>query len=134
MVFGGSQLLMDIEPAYRMIVQNPIIHGWTHTLAGAATIGLIATFSGKPASEFVLRLLRYPRPTMAWSAAVAGAYAGTFSHVFFDAIMHSDMMPWSPLSESNRILGLMSIGSLHITCVSLGLVGAVLFFVNHRQD
>jgi len=134
MVFGGSQVLMDIEPAYRMIVQDPIIHGWTHTLAGAAAIGLIATISGKPVSEFVLRLLRYPRPSMLWSASVAGAFAGTFSHIFFDAIMHSDMMPWSPLSESNRILGLVSIGSLHITCVLLGLVGTVLFFSNYKQS
>lgn len=133
MVFGGSQVLMDIEPGYRMIVQDPIIHGPTHTLAGAAAIGLIATLSGKPISEFVLRLFRYPGATMTWSASATGAFAGTFSHIFFDAIMHSDMMPWAPLSESNTILGMMSIGSLHIMCVLLGLVGAVLFFSNSKR-
>lgn len=134
MVFGGSQVLMDIEPGYRMIVQDSIIHGPSHTLAGAAVIGLIATLSGKPISEFVLRLLRYARPTMSWSAAATGALAGTFSHIFFDAIMHSDMMPWAPLSDSNRILGLISVGSLHIMCVFLGVIGAVLFFSNHERS
>lgn len=134
MVFGGSQVLMDIEPGYRMIVQDSIIHGPTHTLAGAAIIGLIATLSGKPISEFALRQIRYPKPTMSWPAAVAGAFVGTFSHVFFDAIMHTDMMPWAPLSESNELLGLVSIGSLHIICVILGVIGGVLFLYRNRHN
>ncbi len=134
MVFGGSQVLMDIEPAYRMIGHDLIIHGPTHTLAGAAVIGSIATLSGKPISEFVLRRLAYTKAAMTWTAAATGAFAGTFSHIFFDAIMHADMMPWAPLSGSNKLLGLISINALHISCVALGAIGAVLFFANNRGN
>jgi len=134
MVFGGSQVLMDIEPGYRMIVQDPIVHGPSHTLAGALVIGLIATASGKPISEFILRLLRYPKATMSWAAAAAGAFAGTFSHILLDGIMHTDMMPWWPLSESNNLLGVISIDSLHIICLVLGIIGAVLFYVSDRRS
>jgi hypothetical protein len=134
MVFGGSQVLMDIEPGYRMIVQDPIVHGPSHTLPGALIIGLIATGSGKPISEFVLRLLRYPNATMSWAAAAVGAFAGTFSHILLDGIMHTDIMPWAPLSESNNLLGVISIDSLHIICLVLGIIGAVLFYVSDRQS
>lgn len=132
MVFGGSQVLMDLEPGFRMIVHDPILHGPTHTLGGAAAIGLISTISGKPISEYVLKLIGYARPKMPWLAAAIGAFAGTFSHIFFDAIMHSDMMPWAPLSETNGLLGVISIGSLHMICLILGVVGAMLFFARSR--
>ena len=134
MVFGGSQVLMDIEPAYRMLTLNPVVHGPSHTLAGAALIGLIAMGSGKPIGELVLRQLRYRNAAISWTAAAAGAFAGTFSHILFDAVMHADMMPWIPLSESNELLGIASINTLHITCAVLGSIGAVLFFVTTRNN
>ena len=134
MVFGGSQVLMDLEPGYRMIVEDSIIHGPSHTLAGAAVIGIIATLSGKPISEFVLRRTGYQRPSMTWLAAATGAFAGTFSHIFFDAIMHADMMPWMPISNSNGLLGLVSIGTLHIMCLLLGVIGAGWVFVRRSSN
>ena len=134
MVFGGSQVLMDLEPGYRMIVEDSIIHGPSHTLAGAAIIGVIATLSGKPISEFALRQVKFPRPKVTWFAATAGAFAGTFSHILFDAIMHADMLPWAPLADSNGLLGLISIGALHIMCVVLGAIGALLILANRMGN
>jgi hypothetical protein len=133
MVFGGSQVLMDIEPAYRMIVSDPVIHGPSHTLVGASVIGLIATAIGKPISQLVLRQFHFQDANITWTAAANGAFAGTFSHILFDAVMHSDMMPWMPLSKSNELLGLVSINTLHITCALLGILGAMLFYANSRQ-
>ncbi len=133
MVFGGSQVLIDIEPGYRMISGDSVLHGPSHTLAGALAIGAIATITGKPISEFVLKLLQYPWPNISWVAAAFGAFSGTFSHLFFDAIMHSDMSPWAPLSDSNGLLGVISLSTLHILCVVLGLVGALLFLIHYRN-
>lgn len=133
MVFGGSQVLIDIEPGYRMIVGDVVIHGPSHTLGGAAIIGMIATLAGKPISEYVLRAIRYPRPVMTWAAAAMGAFIGTFSHVLLDAIMHADMLPWSPISESNQLLGSMSLASLHLTCAGLGIVSAVIFISMEKK-
>lgn len=133
MVFGGSQVLIDIEPAYRMIAGDPVVHGPSHTIMGALAIGAIATIIGKPISEFVLHLFRYPWPSMSWVAAALGAFLGTFSHLFFDAIMHSDMKPWAPFSDSNGLLGIISLSNLHILCVVLGLIGAWLYFKRLRK-
>lgn len=133
MIFGGSQVLIDIEPGYRMIVGDSVLHGPSHTIAGAIAIGVIATVIGKPVSEFFLQLFRYPRPKIPWQAAALGAFLGTFSHLAFDAVMHSDMIPWAPLSSSNGLLGIISISNLYILCVILGLIGAWLFFDNHEK-
>lgn len=133
MVFGGSQVLIDIEPGYRMFAGDAVLHGPSHTLAGALAIAVLATVTGKPISEFVLRRIAYPKPSISWSAAAAGALVGTTSHLVFDAIMHADMMPWAPLSESNGLLGLMSLSSLHLMCVLLGIGGALMFGIRYRR-
>ena len=133
MVFGGSQVLIDLEPAYRMSVGDPILHGPSHTLAGALVIGIIATLIGKPISEVALRLINYPRPKMNWIAAANGAFCVTFSHLFFDAIVHADMMPWASISDSNGLLFSLSVSELHLLCIGLGIVGALLYFSGWRR-
>jgi len=126
-------VLIDIEPGYRMLAGDAVLHGPSHTIAGALAIGAIATAIGKPVSEFVLRRIRYPDPDISWLAAASGAFLGTFSHLFFDAIMHADMAPWAPFSASNGLLGIISLSHLHILCVALGLVGALLYFVHYKK-
>ena len=123
MVFGGAQVLMDIEPLVRICQEAPILHGYTHTIGGAAVIGIIATLTGKPISGLVLTRLGIPHYPMSWLASAIGAFVGTYSHVLLDAIMHADMQPWWPLSAENQLLGSISVETLHIVCVICGLLG-----------
>ena len=111
MVFGGAQVLMDIEPLVGMIQGSAVLHGYTHTLAGALLIGSVAGAIGKPVSAFVLKKLRMLHQPFTWLAAFTGAFAGTFSHLVFDALMHADMRPWWPLADSNDLLGLVPLGT-----------------------
>jgi len=123
MVFGDSQVLMDIEVLVRMDLGTPVLHGYTHTLPGALAIGAISTLSGKPLSEFVLRWRRIPCYPISWPVAAISAFAGTFSHIVLDAIVHADMQPWWPLSTGNRLLGWMGYEELQGWCVVLGIIG-----------
>ena len=122
MVFGGSQVMMDIEPLVGIFRGSFVLHGPTHTLPGALAIGTLAGLIGRPISTFVLRWLRIPHHPFTWTASFIGAYAGTFSHVVLDAIMHPDMQPWRPLSTQNQLLAILSAEWLHLACV----LGAVL--------
>ena len=132
MVFGGSQVLIDLEPGYKMLIGNTVLHGPSHTLTGAVLIGAIATITGKPISEFVLRRGGYPAWRISWLAAATGAFLGTFSHLVFDALMHADMMPWAPLSPHNALLGQLSLTTLHWLCGILGGIGLALFLLQGR--
>ena len=57
MVFGGAQVLMDIEPLIGILRGWDVLHGYTHTLLGALVIGTIAGIIGKPISAVVLKWL-----------------------------------------------------------------------------
>ena len=126
MVFGGAQVLMDIEPLVGILRGWPVLHGYTHTVAGALVIGTLAGFIGRPLSEYALRLLRIAHPPFGWGSAFAGAYVGTFSHVGLDAIMHADMAPFWPLLASNPWLGAVSIETLHLACYAAAGLGGLL--------
>lgn len=126
MVFGGAQVMMDIEPLLGLIQNKAVLHGYTHTLAGALLIGIAAGLIGKPVSAYVLRRSGVPHQALTWAAAFAGAFGGTFSHILFDALMHADMRPWWPLADTNGLLGLVPLDTLHLACVAMAAVGGVL--------
>jgi hypothetical protein len=133
MVFGGAQVLMDIEPLIGIIRNKAVLHGYTHTLAGALAIGLVAALIGKPISTAALRLLKVRHRPLTWTASVAGGFIGTFSHVLFDAIMHADMQPWWPLAQGNGLLGIVPLSWLHWGCLGFGLAGMMLMGVQASQ-
>ena len=132
-IFGYSQILMDLEPLFRLLRGDDIIHGYSHTYVGAILIGLITIATGKWLCEFGLRVwneifvfkfLQVPTQ-ISWSTAIISTYIGVFSHVLLDSVMHSDMRPWAPFSEVNGALHYISVGQLHQFCLILGAIGAV---------
>jgi hypothetical protein len=123
LVFGGAQVLMDIEPLFAIVRGWPSLHGVTHTILGALVIGLVAGAIGRPISEFVLRLLRIMHHPMTWPASFVSGLVGTYSHIGLDAVMHRDMDPLWPFAAGNPLLGLMSVEGLHVLCLVAGLLG-----------
>jgi hypothetical protein len=125
MVFGGTQVLMDIEPLVGLIRGSEVLHGYSHTLPGAALIGLVAGLIGRPISAFSLRLLRIRHAPFTWTAAFAGAWLGSFSHILLDGLMHGDMLPFWPLAHRNLLLDRFSYEAIHLLCLALGVLGAL---------
>lgn len=64
--------------------------------------------------------------SISWASAVTGAFVGTYSHVFLDSIMHADMRPFAPWSGASPLLGIVSVGGLHVACLLGGVLGALL--------
>jgi len=137
MLFGFSQVAIDIEPLVHIIRHEDVLHGFTHTYLGATPVALVALFAGRPLCQFLLNFwtpdpysrflywLRGPK-VISWPAATAGAFVGTYSHVFLDSIMHADMHPLAPLSPANALLKAIPVESLHVVCVLSGLAGMLL--------
>lgn len=116
---------MDIEPLIGIIRGDAVLHGWSHTLAGAAVIGLIAGWIGRPISMRVLGWLRIRNRPFPWHASFCGALVGAFSHLILDGLMHADMRPLWPLLTDNSLLGLVTVGQLHLACLALGAIGVL---------
>jgi membrane-bound metal-dependent hydrolase YbcI (DUF457 family) len=58
-----------------------------------------------------------------------GAFAGTWSHVVLDSVMHDDIAPFAPFSDANPLLHLVSLATLHWTCAGAGAVALVVLLV-----
>lgn len=138
MVFGGSQVLMDVEPLVRILRGDDILHGFSHTVLGAFLVALVAGLIGRPISLFVLDLLKIRHRRFGWGVSFLTAFVGTFSHVVLDALMHSDMRPFWPLAETNPLLGLISVPVIHLLClasaVSAGCIAGARFLIQRKSS
>jgi len=133
-VFILSQVLIDLEPLYFMITDDPPLHRFLHTYVGACVIFLICIVIGKPLGQLWLRLWNktmspghhsrlHCNEAITFKATIISAFIGAFSHVFIDSIMHADVHPFSPWSESNFLLGTIDLLGLHFSLFALGTVG-----------
>jgi LexA-binding, inner membrane-associated putative hydrolase len=136
-VFGVSQVAMDLEVLVRIVRHDPVLHGFTHTYLGATLVAAVSALAGRPLGQLILnrlrpdpedRFLTWLRgpPRLSWPVAITSALAGTWSHVALDSLMHADMNPWRPFSDGNGLLGAVSIEALHLGCVASAIAGALL--------
>jgi membrane-bound metal-dependent hydrolase YbcI (DUF457 family) len=133
MVFGWSQILIDIQPLVVLLTQKGELHGFSHTYLGATLIAIVSALTGKYFGEIGLRIIDMSiYNPINWRVAIVSAFIGTYSHVFIDSIMHSDIEPFAPFTTSSQFLGMVSIPTLHILCVVSGVIGGAGFYlVNH---
>ena len=136
MVFGWTQIVMDIQPLIVMITGEGHLHGFTHTYIGATLIAIFSALTGKYLSELGLKILgiyNEQQINIAWWVSFLSAFIGSFSHVYLDSIMHTDVEPFYPVTLTNNFHGMVSIETLHKLCLYSGLIGAVIYYVvNYR--
>jgi len=126
MIFGGSQVLMDLEPLVRIIRGDPALHGPSHTVVGAFGIAAMSALIGRPVSEYVLRLSGTGHLRIPWTVALASAFIGTYSHIGLDAVMHRDMRPFWPFALTNPLLNVISVPDLHLLCIACSVLGVTI--------
>ena len=133
MVFGWSQIVMDIQPLWVLINGHGHLHGFSHTFIGGSILAVVSAFTGKYLSEFGLILLGISKASqpikISWLVAFVSAFVGCFSHVVFDSIMHSDVQPFYPITLNNPMLDFITVSSLHKFFLYSGLVGAAMFYL-----
>jgi hypothetical protein len=123
MIFSGSQVLMDVEPLVHMIRGDPVLHGVSHTVAGALGIGIASAAIGRPVCSTLLE--RSGIIAISWRVAWFSAFVGTYSHIALDAVMHKDMNPLWPFDHGDALLGAVSVTALHLLCIASGVVGGL---------
>ena len=142
LVFGVSQVLIDVEPLVRILRGDRVLHGWTHTIGGALVIGAVAALVSRAPVNWWLRQLRrspgdagaaWLSPDVGWRAAFLSSWIGTGSHLVFDAVMHADMHPLAPFTLTNPLLGIVPLDVLHLGLVAAGVVGLVLLAADARR-
>ncbi len=131
MVFGWTQIVMDIQPLIVIITGEGHLHGFTHTYVGAVLIAIVAALSGKYFSELGLQILGMAKEQpviILWRVAFLSAFIGSFSHVLLDSIMHNDVEPLFPITHINNLHGFVSVETLHKFCFYSGLIGTAIYY------
>jgi hypothetical protein len=134
--FCAANGVVDLEPAYYMFTGQFPLHRFMHTLTGA-TVGWLVVLAAFVSMRRLDRWLRLP-DLFQWKAlaplsVAIGAALGTYSHLLLDGIMHGDMFPFAPISDSNPLLGAISLEALHASCVAAGAAGLALLWLRQRR-
>ena len=136
MIFGWSQIIIDIQPLIVLMTGRGSLHGLTHTFIGASFLAVIAALTGKSISEWFLRRLELPQirfsTSISWPVAFISAFLGTFIHIILDSVMHSDMEPFYPVISGNHLHGAVAVSVLHKLCLVAGVIGCIVYVIVNK--
>ena len=135
-VFLFTQIVIDLEPLYFMLHGEWPIHRFFHTYLGATVVSIIGITVGRPLCGVLITItkqrLRVTKQELLlatnrikFTAALSGAFIGSYSHVALDSIMHSDVKPFAQFSEINPLLNAISSIELHLYCATAGIFGII---------
>jgi membrane-bound metal-dependent hydrolase YbcI (DUF457 family) len=142
--FGIAQIAMDIEPGIGMLTGSRELHGFSHTIVGAIMIAFVVILispticsaifrkANKELGHYRVTWLIFPE-RWRYRDVLFSALFGTLSHVVLDSIMHTDIRPLAPFSESNPIFGLISHDSVYEICTLSGIVGIFIWVLVSRR-
>ena len=141
--FGIAQVAMDVEPGIRMVLGTEALHGPTHTILGALVIAFLVMLIAPSICNHLLakwnkEVIYYKRPWLVHlgpvskTAVIMGACFGTLSHVILDSLMHHDIHPLSPFSQTNPFMGLLTHDGLYQACTIAGVLGITAWLVSQR--
>jgi hypothetical protein len=136
-MFVFTNVVIDVEPLYFMLIEDWPIHRFCHTYLGATVAAVACFFVGRPVCSWALRLWnsRLDAAQLRWLGvetriaalpALSGALIGAWSHVLLDSLMHPDMDPLAPFMKGNAMLQFVTLGQLELFCVVTGALGAVI--------
>jgi membrane-bound metal-dependent hydrolase YbcI (DUF457 family) len=134
LAYCTTNVLIDVESLYNLINRRNQVHAFFHTYIGAtvvvaATIGLFLFLKWFARRFWFPNILGW-RDLKAKQVAI-GAALGGYSHVLLDSVMHFDIRPLAPVSDSNALLSVVSLSTLHLACVGLGIAGLLGVAIRH---
>ena len=132
--FGMAQVAIDVEPGVRMALGTDVLHGATHTFLGALLVAFLVMLIAPSICNYLLtkwnkEVIHYKIPGLAHAGSVSktaiitGALFGTLSHVVLDGLMHNDIHPLSPFSQTNPFMGLITHDGIYQACTIAGVLG-----------
>lgn len=118
-----ASVIIDIHTGLAMlgVVSGPV-HGVATTFAGATVAALLVAggiwLFRDTVTAFTPSRLQQERTPM---RVLLAAFAGTYSHVFLDAMLYAEVLPFMPL-PGNPFLGLLSLPVVYAVTAAAGLI------------
>lgn len=124
--FIVTQIIIDFEVLWNAYWGHPRLHTLLHSYLGSVlAMGLGAVFIF--GFIYIANKFFYKKYSYNIRAHFIGLIIGAWSHVFLDSMMHGDLFPFYPLSESQPLLGRVSLFDLHAFCVLSFFIGGLIY-------
>lgn len=133
-IFLLTQFFIDLETAWNILRGHERLHTFFHTYLGSLVVIFLVLVSAHLHNMIIGSMKRLGNKSSIFGAfefrsTLVGATLGVLSHVFLDSIMHADMMPLEPFSNSNPLFHRISVLDLHLFCLfSFAMAGIVYGF------
>lgn len=132
LAFCAANVLIDVESLYNLVNQRHPVHAFFHTYIGA-TLVVVAVVAlllvGRAFAKRVWLPDVFGWQALSPSQVGLGAGLGAYSHVALDSVMHHDIQPLAPFSAANALLSVVSLNTLHLACIGLGILGVLVLGV-----
>ena len=134
-VFTLTNIIIDTEVIYYILTIGEASHKFFHTFFGSTIVAPICEkvleyWNKNLQNEKSLSKLKWlaTGTKITILSSVSGAFVGAYSHILLDSFMHIDVKPLG-----NNMLGIISIDTLHLSCVALFLIGVVIYFLKRKS-
>lgn len=134
--FCIANVLIDVEPLYFMVTGQYPLHRFFHTFIGASvmiamTCVLFITARAFAARYWLPNLFEWRQ--LGLLPVALGAAAGSYSHAILDGIMHDDVEPFWPFSHANPWWRIVSLDTLHWSCLAAAGLASVMLLVRRTR-
>ncbi len=130
--FALANAAMDAEPLFRFLASRTPHYGASHSIAGAMLIAIAVGRFGQPVIARAWQLYERSAGNAADAIRItkvqmwAGALLGAGTHLLLDALIHPDVHPLLPLSDSNPVLHVAWTQGVYLGCILSGMAGMLL--------
>ena len=131
LVFCAANVLIDVEPLYYMMTGQARLHRFFHTYIGATLVAMATVVMFWGAKRLRLSNI-FDWRQLSTRAVTIGAFLGAWSHIVIDSVMHADIRPFAPFSDTNPLLEIVSLRALHLFCLVTGAAGLAVVVVRRQ--
>lgn len=140
--FVAVQVVIDCETLYHLIHRDWRVHRELHSLVGGAAVGVAMGIAAWLAGSMFIRrsaragslpLWGTVRAELSLVGTLVGGVVGGTSHSILDGMMHNDVRPYWPFTESPGWLGIVSVSTLHFACLLSGVLGGGILWLAFKR-
>jgi hypothetical protein len=126
--FAITQAVIDAEAAYYLVRNEWPVHRACHTILVGTAVGVgvavllhvVGRMADRRLRGFGGSLLSRWHECDLVATLIGGAFGGA-SHSLLDSTMRPDVQPYWPWAAGNPLLGVVGVGTLHLSCVAAGM-------------
>lgn len=123
--FALNQVVIDCETAWNIYREHARLHTFFHSYLGvfmamiltATLLVVYSWFALQFPKAWLIRELEDWGLPFQFRSSLTAVLLGGWSHVFLDSVVHADMQPYAPFSNSNAMLDFVSVDMLHMACL-----------------